>query len=183
MSSAAEVGESPAPPKLCDYAVEVTLERLGRMLSHIEGVRKGDAPGPVHQMRVWSRRTRAALEIFHVCFDTKAFAEVERAVKSATDALSEARDLDVMIENLKSRAEKLPASHRTGIESFVERLQEQRDGLQTAVATAVTDLESRDLGQHFRDLAQKAAEQRTAAELEANSLVKPKAKRPRKGTR
>jgi len=183
MDTVAEAGEAPAPPKLCDYAVEVTVERLDRMLSHIDGVRKGDAPGPVHQMRVWSRRTRAALEIFHVCFNSREFGEVERAVKSATDALSEARDLDVMIENLRARAEKLPASHRTGIESFVNRLKDQRDGLQATVATAVTDLESRDLGQHFRDLAQKAAEQRQAEALEAIGRAKPKPKRSRKGRR
>lgn len=182
MNSEQGVGELPEPPKLCDYAADVTAERLNRMLSHIDGVRKGDDPEPVHQMRVWSRRSRAALEIFHVCFNGRAFAEVEREVKAATDALSEARDLDVMIENLQARAAKLPVSHRTGIESFVARLRDKRESLQMAVAAAVTDLESHNLAQRFRDLAEKAAERKTGGAQEA-SHPGPKARRNGKRSR
>ena len=177
MSTTAEAGEPPAPPQLCEYAAAVTSERLDRMLSHIEGVRKGDAPEPVHQMRVWSRRSRAALEIFRVCFAGREFTELEREVKTAADALGEARDLDVMILNLRARAEKLPASQRTGIEAFAARLQGRREELQTVVAAAVTNLESHNLAEQFRDLAEKAAERKAVAALEAASSPKQKVRR------
>lgn len=177
MSSVAGGEDSPAPPSLCDYAAEVTGERLDRMLSYIDGVRRGDASEPVHQMRVWSRRSRAALEIFHICFEGKAFAEVEREVKATTDALSEARDLDVMMENLKARADKLPASHRTGIESLIARLHDGREGLQRNVAAAVTDLESHNLAQRFRDLAHNEAVNKAVVALEASRRPAPKARR------
>src|SRR5947209_1819290 len=108
MSNEGDAGQPAEPPQLCEYAAAVTAERIEKMLSYADEVRKADDPEAVHQMRVWSRRSRAALEIFRVCFSGRAFAEVEREVKVATDALSEARDLDVMIENLEARAAKLP---------------------------------------------------------------------------
>jgi CHAD domain-containing protein len=143
------------PPRLCDYAATVIAERLDRMLSHIEGVRRAEDPAHIHQMRVWSRRSRAALEVFDVCFTGKLFAEVEREVKAATDALSEARDLDVIIQNLEERAAKLPASQRVGVESFIADMRSQRERLQKAVAAAVTDLESHHLAERFRQLAER----------------------------
>lgn len=172
-----------AAPDLCDYAAAVTAERLDRMLSHIDGVRKGESPEPVHQMRVWSRRSRAALEIFRVCFTGPAFAEVEREVKAATDALSEARDLDVMIENLLARSERLAASQRAGIESFMARLKDQREARQAAVAHAVTDLESHHLAQRFRDLTDRSAADKAGSILEAASRKQPATRRARKASR
>lgn len=162
MSDAADDRQPPAPPHLCDYAADVTADRLDRMLSHIDGVRKAEALEPVHQMRVWSRRSRAALEIFRVCFQGREFSEVEREVKATTDALSEARDLDVMIENLEARAAKLSASQRVGIDSFVVRLRAKREAGQAAVAGTVTELESHNLAQRFRDLAHKASQETTS---------------------
>lgn len=176
-------------PDLCTYAEKVTAERLDRMLSHVEGVRKAEDIEPVHQMRVWSRRSRAALEIFAVCFSGRDYQKVEREVKAATDALSEARDLDVMIENLQARAAKLPVKQRAGIESFIERIHGQREKLQHGVASAVDQLESRNLSKQFQDVAAKAAAARqhaAASELNgssnANSVIKAR-RRATKGKR
>jgi CHAD domain-containing protein len=185
MSDAGDAGETkgmPVPPRLCDFAAEVTAQRLDKMLSHVEGVRKAEDTEAVHQMRVWSRRSRAALEIFRVCFTGRAFAEVEREVKAATDALSEARDLDVMIENLEDRAAKLPASRRGGIQSFVDLLRAQREARQHAVAQAVTDLESHNLAQRFRELASRTSERRTKRAA-ANGRSNAKSARNGKGGR
>jgi CHAD domain-containing protein len=140
---------SAAPPTLHAYAVEAIATRLERMLSHLEGVRKSEELEPVHQMRVWSRRTRAALEVFEGCFPRKAFASIEREVKAAADALGEARDLDVMIESLSHRAEALPVAQRTGLESFVQKLKANRAARQMAVTQAIERLERQDLKLHF----------------------------------
>lgn len=152
----------PAAPRLCEFAGEMTAQRLDKMISFIEGVRKAEDIEAVHQMRVWSRRSRAALEMFRVCFKDSAFVEVEREVKAATDALSEARDLDVMTENLENRAEKLPVSQRAGVEAMVSELRKMRDDRQQTVAKAVTDLESHNLAQHFRELVEAANQPRPA---------------------
>jgi CHAD domain-containing protein len=142
-----------SPPRLCEFAVETTGQRLDTMLSFIDGVRQGEETEPVHQMRVWSRRTRAALEIFHVCFKDKAFQKLERDIKKAADAVGAARDLDVMIDNMKKRLETLPEQQRPGLEDFLSHLKHQRNALQKDVVDAVTRLEQLDLAPHFRELA------------------------------
>jgi CHAD domain-containing protein len=157
MPEGEETERSGAMPDLCSYGAEVTAERLDKMLTHLDGVRKAEEIEPVHQMRVWSRRSRAALEIFEICFPARGFREIEREVKAATDALSEARDLDVMVENLEQRAAKLPMKQRAGILSFVARLKDQREKRQKSVIDAVNNLESHNLSQQFRDLVAKAA--------------------------
>src|SRR5687767_1969196 len=93
---------------LCEYAVELLTMRLDKMLAQAEGVRESKEIEPIHQMRVWSRRSRAALEVFRPCFDGKEYATIVAEVKKVTRTLGAARDLDVMIDTLTRREEDLP---------------------------------------------------------------------------
>ena len=54
----------------------------------------------VHDMRVATRRLRAALEVFEPCFPRKRYREALKRVKALADALGERRDRDVAIEFL-----------------------------------------------------------------------------------
>lgn len=144
------------PPPLCEFAVETTTQRLEKMLSFIEGVRQNEGTEPVHQMRVWSRRTRAALEIFRLCFKDKAFKHLEAEIKAAADAIGAARDLDVMIETMQKRAETLPEKQRPGLEAFLKHLRKQREEQQEEVEKAVTRLEQHDLQACFHEIAERS---------------------------
>lgn len=143
------------PPAVSEYAVTVLSERLNRMLSHLEGVKQGETTEPVHQMRVWSRRTRAALDIFQACFPGKEYAVIEREVKKVTGALGEARDLDVMISTLRERMEGLPEEQRPGVDAFVGTLKAQRKAKQRPVEKITTQLEHHDLAARFAALAER----------------------------
>ena len=140
------------PDDVCTYASGLIEERLHKMLAQVDGVLAQSGVEPVHQMRVWSRRTRAALEIFAARFPGKEFVALEREVKAAADALGEARDLDVMIETLSQRAEELPHAQRPGLESFVLELQATRASRQLAVTKAIKRLERQDLAPRFARL-------------------------------
>lgn len=154
---------SHAPPtRLQDYATAIITARLDKMLSHIEGVRKSEEIEPVHQMRVWSRRSRAALEVFRSGFEGKNYDELEREVKAVTDALSAARDLDVMMDTLRQRAESLPPGQRGGVESFIARLRRRREKSQKPVLKALDRLERRDLAGHFANLVTAASARKAA---------------------
>lgn len=135
------------------YAADVTGERLSRMLSHAEGVLTNEAIEPVHQMRVWARRTRASLELFEICYKKKPYQRIEREVKAAADALGASRDLDVSIENLRKREAALPPEERPGLNSFIESLTSQRDQLQHGVDKAISHLQQQDLNRKFQELA------------------------------
>lgn len=134
------------PPPLAEYSAQMLKQRLERMLTHCVGVRQGITNEPVHQMRVWSRRTRAALEVFLTCFHGKEFDVIQREVKRVADALGEARDLDVMIENMIKKSANLPENQRPGVEAFIEALTIDRTACQISVDRAVERLQKHDLG-------------------------------------
>ncbi len=127
------------------FAVEAIAPRLKRMLSHVDGVLEGQNIEPVHQMRVWSRRTRAALDIFAPCFSNKHFETLAREVKQVTRALGEARDLDVMIERVEALAADLPEEQRGALEQYATELKGRRQYAQTAVKKALARLDDHDL--------------------------------------
>ncbi len=145
-------------PDFGDYGTGMLEQRLKKLLAHAEGAQSGGDTNAIHQMRVWSRRTRAALDVFEDCFAGHAHEEMacmKRCVKNVTRALGEARDLDVMLESLRVRAESLPPEQRAGVESFAACLHAQRDERQQAVTGAVKRLEDRDLKQLLQRAAHK----------------------------
>ena len=72
----------------------------------------------VHDMRVASRRLRAALEVFAACFPKDEHKDLLREVKALADALGARRDPDVALEELEAIARRLPSSARPGIDAF-----------------------------------------------------------------
>ena len=152
----------PEPSNLRAYAVQAIQPRLERMLSHLEGAKEGDKTEPIKQMRVWSRRTRAALEVFSDCFAEKEFRGFEREIKIVTGALGEARDLDVMIDTLTKREAGLPPQQRGGLASFITQLQNRRDEAQKAVRETIAHLEHQDLAARFHAIATAPPEKESA---------------------
>jgi triphosphatase len=160
----------PESSNLREYAVQAIQPRLERMLSHLEGVKEGDKTEPIKQMRVWSRRTRAALEVFHDCFPEKEFKGFEREIKTVTGALGQARDLDVMIDTLTKREAGLPPHQRGGIASFIAQLKDGRDEAQKAVRETIAHLEHQDLLARFHAIAEAPPETKP----EEKALSEPK---------
>jgi CHAD domain-containing protein len=82
----------------------------------------------VHDMRVATRRLRAALEVFEPCFPAPQHEEALTEVKAVADALGERRDADVAIAALERFAAGLAAPDRPGVASLVEQIRtEQAD--------------------------------------------------------
>ena len=141
-----------APISFRAYAETAVRARLNKMLLHAEGVRSGVDVDAVHDMRVASRRLRAAISVFAAAFPVREYVQFEREVKGITDALGEARDLDVMIESLREEAEKLPVEIQGGILSFVALREQDRAARQTTVDRALDRLHKRDLPTMFEKL-------------------------------
>jgi CHAD domain-containing protein len=80
----------------------------------------------VHDMRVATRRLRAALEIFEPCFPPKELGAALAQVKAIADALGERRDRDVTIAALEEFAAGMPAPDRPGVETLIERLRAEQ---------------------------------------------------------
>ena len=122
------------------YAAQMLAARMERMLAEAKQARRGKRTEPIHQMRVWSRRSRAALEMFAPCFFGRRYAGVAQSVHDVTGALGAARDLDVMILTLRERANALPDEQRAGLFAFVKVLRARRKAAQRPVVRAVKEL-------------------------------------------
>jgi CHAD domain-containing protein len=143
-------------PSFREYGIKVIGDRLKAMLSHAEGVRLAEDIEALHQMRVGSRRLRAALGMFAPAFPEEEFAEFESEVKAITDALGAARDLDVMIETLTELEHELPSDERSGMDRFIEMKRVERARAQREVIRALNRLERANLPEKFERLVQSA---------------------------
>lgn len=124
-------------------AARVVEVRAGALLGHAAGVLDTSDIERVHDMRVATRRLRAALEVFRPCFPKDEFKPVLREVKALADALGERRDRDVTIAALEQFGESLAAPDRPGVASLVEKLEgeqaEANEGLAPFVERARLD--------------------------------------------
>jgi CHAD domain-containing protein len=73
-------------------------------------------PEYVHQLRVGTRRSGAALRMFAGSLPDKVFREARKQLRRLRRAAGEARDWDVFLESLKAHHHQHPARHRAGID-------------------------------------------------------------------
>jgi CHAD domain-containing protein len=109
-----------------DWAGRVILTRWREMMSYRDGTLLGEDIEELHAMRVSSRRLRSAMDSFAGAFPERSFRRYLREVKTVTDTLGEARDLDVAIAHLEELLPGLDPADAPGIEGLVARYREQR---------------------------------------------------------
>lgn len=126
------------------------------MLDLVEAVRESADIEAVHDMRVASRRLRAALDVFAPAYPDAEFAHLQADVKAVTDSLSLARDLDVMVEALEALDDGLPAAQRAGLETFIATKRKRRKALQGKVEASLERLSKLDLAARFETIAERA---------------------------
>ena len=80
----------------------------------------------VHDMRVATRRLRAVMEIFAVCFPREQHRRALKEVKELADTLGERRDPDVMIDGLEAVAKSLAPADRSGIRQLERALRAEQ---------------------------------------------------------
>jgi len=107
-------------------AAQVVSVRADELLEHSEGVLDTTDIERLHDMRVASRRLRAAMEVFEPCFPRKRFRAALREVKAIADALGERRDRDVSIIALETFAAALAAPDRRGVAAMVDQLRKEQ---------------------------------------------------------
>jgi CHAD domain-containing protein len=100
--------------------------RAGEVFEHAGGVLDVEDIEPLHDMRVASRRLRAALEVFRPCFPRKRYKRALKGVKALADALGERRDRDVSIAFLAGFLEEAPTADRERLEILLAGLREEQ---------------------------------------------------------
>jgi CHAD domain-containing protein len=108
-------------------AARVVEVRAAEVFAYSDGVLDTGDVERLHDMRVATRRLRAALEVFEPCFPRKRHRGALKRVKELADALGERRDRDVSIEFLEGLEGEAPEADRAGLGALIERLRaEQR---------------------------------------------------------
>jgi len=116
----------------------------------------------VHDMRVATRRLRAALEIFESCFPAGMYADTLAEVKAIADALGERRDRDVTIEALERFAGGISSPDRPGVTGLIEEISAEQ-------ADANAELEAFVSSQRLAALSERLSELVMEAEAIAGS--------------
>jgi CHAD domain-containing protein len=132
-----------------DAAGRVILTRWREMMSYRDGTLAGDDIEELHAMRVSSRRLRAAMDAFAGAFPDASFRRYLREVKTVTDTLGEARDLDVAIEALEAIRGDLDAVAHPGIDGLIDRYRDERATESGHIAELFTRLERERFARRF----------------------------------
>ena len=128
-----------ADTPLGEAAARLTLARLGDVRRYQQAVLSRRGAADVHDMRVATRRLRAALRLLPRGDAAEARAErLGRRVKRLQDALGEVRDLHVRIELVTAlRGELGPAAPGQALEALLaearSRLPDREQGLVSAL--------------------------------------------------
>src|SRR3954447_3378808 len=128
MAKAQPIPDLSADQPYAEAGARIVSVRGSELAEQAQGVLDTGDIERVHDMRVATRRLRAALEIFEPCFPESAYAQALTEVKRLADALGERRDRDVAIAALHGFNDQMAAPDRRGVASLIEQLRsEQRE--------------------------------------------------------
>jgi CHAD domain-containing protein len=142
-----------------EAAAKIVSVRSGELSEHARGVLDTGDIERVHDMRVATRRLRAALEIFEPCFPRKPYRQALGEVKRLADGLGERRDRDVAIAAMHGFADQMPAPDRKGVSSLIERLREEQAEANLGLAPLVEEQNLVALRESLEELVTAAREQ------------------------
>jgi CHAD domain-containing protein len=112
---------------LSEAGRKVMRYHFAEMLRHEAGTRLGEDIESLHDMRVATRRLRAAFEVFGSAFDKKALKPHLDGLRAAGRTLGAVRDMDVFMEKAQKYLETLPEDRQSGLNPLLEHWKEQRD--------------------------------------------------------
>jgi CHAD domain-containing protein len=134
----------------------VVAVRSAEVFEHAAGVLDLEDIERLHDMRVATRRLRAALEVFAPCFPAKRHRKALKRVKALADALGERRDRDVAIEFLAGFADEAPAEDRAAVAALIERLRGEQLRANEGLVPYVEPKRLRKLRRRLDQLAKRA---------------------------
>jgi CHAD domain-containing protein len=137
-------------------AARVVKVRSKEVFKHSAGVLDLGDVERVHDMRVATRRLRAALEVFEPCFPGKRHRKALKKVKALADALGERRDADVEIDLLEGMLEQAAEADRGALLALIERLRARQGEANEALAPYLAPKRLKKLRRRLKKLIEKA---------------------------
>ena len=120
---------------MAEAARKTLLLHWGRMLEHEQGAREGSDIEQVHDMRVATRRMRAALRVFAEYLDADAFKPFAKMLRRTARALGAVRDLDVFREKAQPYIDTLPAERQAELDGLLAAWQTEYQRARSELVT------------------------------------------------
>src|SRR5262245_13101280 len=130
--------------------------RAAEVFARADGVLDLDDVEPLHDMRVATRRLRAALEIFAPAFPRKRRRKALKRVKALADALGARRDLDVEIELLEGLVPEVAAEDRDALAALLDGLRADQRRANEGLAPFVAGKRLKKLRRRLKKLVEAA---------------------------
>jgi CHAD domain-containing protein len=128
-----------ADDSMPEAAVKVLRFHFGKMQRREAGTRDGSDAEDLHDMRVSTRRMRAAWRVFDGAFKAGKTRKIRRHLETIADRLGVVRDLDVLIEGLEAYGTGLDEEQRPGLGPLNTLWRRQRGN---ARAQLISELDS-----------------------------------------
>ena len=114
--------ESPAATPDLERLRMFFREQFARMLAHDPGVRLGEDPEELHQLRVATRRLRSVLRTATPLLEATWAQALRDELSWLGDELGVARDIDVLTEHLRAEAAELDPADRRALKPLFDDL-------------------------------------------------------------
>lgn len=122
---------------LQEAARRVFRFHFNRMIENEAGTRTGNSPDALHDMRVATRRLRAAFRDFKEAFGDSTLDPFVEDVRWLAQLLGRIRDSDVFLQWLKDYANTAPASDRPTVDRVIRERQTARARARAALLDAL----------------------------------------------
>lgn len=106
---------------------DLIAERWGAVWRAIPAAIEGADSEGVHDVRVASRRLRAAMDVAAQCFPPSWYRPLHALARQLTSELGAVRDRDVLLEHLVRERDAAPPGDRPGIDRLIARITRERD--------------------------------------------------------
>jgi CHAD domain-containing protein len=112
---------------MAEAARKTLIFHFQRMIAHEPGTRLGENIEELHDMRVATRRMRAALRVFGDYLDSEAMKPFAKALRRTGRTLGAVRDLDVFREKARRYLDTLPVERQAELEPLLAVWQVEHD--------------------------------------------------------
>jgi CHAD domain-containing protein len=105
-------------------------ERLEKQIQQLVGglgdLQSTNSPENIHQIRILTRRARAACKVLHACYSTSQLGSLEKNLRKVTRVLGPIRSLDVSCRELKSASQQKEQAGGESIKFLHQALKKYR---------------------------------------------------------
>jgi len=134
-------------------AAQVIDKQREKMRRNLGAAIDGRDPEGVHDMRVASRRLRAALALFEPWLDKRRVAPANRALRRLTRSLGRVRELDVLRDRLEGLARPATPECKLAIEIIDSRVARARLRARSRMIKSFASIDLDSLDTRLRDIA------------------------------